>query len=374
MSTHQHFKKYNRGFSLVEIMVGMVISLLSMIIILQVFSAFEGQKRTSTSGSDAQTNGSIALFTIERDLRNAGYGFSVPEALGCTIKSYYNGAPLPAFSLQPVLITNGAGGSPDTIQMLASGKGGWSIPAKITSSLPPTAAPFDLNTTLGIEVNDLMIAFEPGVASCTILQVTNIPPGASKIDHQGGANSLWNPTGIDATNLYPPGGYTNNAMLFNLGQMIQHTYSLSTTNDLRVEEFVTASGAAATAVPLIPDIVNLQAEYGFDARVGPQTTAQVTAWDGAMIDADGNGVTGDAGDIARIYAVRIAVVARSAQQEREVDSAGVCTTTTASPTWSGGTIDISKKPGGAANPDWRCYRYKTFETVIPLRNLIWRQT
>lgn len=373
MSIQQNFKHKNRGFSIVEIMVGMVISLLSMIVILQVFSTFEGQKRTTTSGSDAQTSGAVALFTIERDLRNAGYGLGIPAALGCTINSSFNGAPQPAMTLQPVVITNGVGGSPDTIQILASGKGSWSIPVKITVDHPATATNVFISSTLGMEVNDLMIAFEPG-KDCTTFQITGIPSGNVQIHHQN--TSPYNPPG--GSNIFPPGGYGVGTMLFNLGQMIQHTYSRSiVNNDLLVAEFVTASGVAATAVPLIPDIVNLQAQYGFDTRVGVQTDAQVSAngWKDAMFDADGSGTTGDAGDIARIFAVRIAVVARSGQQEREVDPiTGACNTTAAAPTWAGGSIDISKNPDGTANANWKCYRYKTFETLIPLRNLIWRQT
>lgn len=84
-----------------------------------------------------------------------------------------------------------------------------------------------------------------------------------------------------------------------------------------------------------------------------------------MIDADASGTAGDVGDIQRIYAVRFAVVARSGLMEKPQPD-GTCATTTANPVWSGGAINLT----GLAN--WQCYRYKTFETVVPLRNLLWR--
>ena len=374
MSAQKKFMNQQHGFSMVEIMVGMVISLLSMIIILQVFTTFEGQKRTSTSGSNAQTNGSIALFTIERSLRNAGYGFSVPEALGCKINKSFNGVSS-FFSLQPVTIINGAGGTPDTITILSSGKDGWSIPSTIITDHPASAANFKVSSILGMEVNDLMIAFQPG-KDCTLFQIKNIPASDMQIQHL--PTSPYNPPG--GQNIYPPGGYNIGAQLFNLGQMVQQTYSLSNVNnDLLVTDFVTATGVASAAVSLTPDIVNLQAKYGFDTRAGPQTDARVGRWDDAMFDADNDGVTGNGGDIARIYAIKLVVVARSGQQEK-ADAAGVCNTTPAPPTWDRGTngipvnIDVSRNPDGSANANWRCFRYKTFETVIPLRNLIWRQT
>lgn len=369
MAPHQNIKYRNSGFSLVEIMVGMVISLLSVVIILQIFAAFEGQKRTTTGGSDAQTNGAIALFTIERDVSMGGYGFSIPEALGCTIKSSFNGTGA-TLSLAPVTISNGAGGLPDTVTMLASGKGSWSIPARITADHPETATNIFINSTLGMAEKDLLIAFEPG-KDCTVLQITGIPNGNVQIHHQ--STSPWNPPG--GANIYPPGGYSAGAMLFNLGQVISHSYSLDAQSNLVFADFQSASNVQVTQT-LMPDIVNLQAQYGFDRRVGTQTDAQVSAngWQDAMIDADVNGTVGNAGDIARIYAVRLAIVARSGQQEKVNPDSGVCDTTTAAPAWLDGTpIDASRHPDGTANANWKCYRYKTFETVIPLRNLIWRQ-
>ncbi|HEY5863197.1 MAG TPA: prepilin-type N-terminal cleavage/methylation domain-containing protein, partial [Casimicrobiaceae bacterium] len=43
-----------RGFTLVEILVGVVIALIAILVIYQVFSAAEGIKRNTTGTSDAQ--------------------------------------------------------------------------------------------------------------------------------------------------------------------------------------------------------------------------------------------------------------------------------------------------------------------------------
>jgi len=369
MFPHQDIKHHQSGFSLVEIMVGIGIGLVASLVILQVFTVFEGQKRSATSGSDAETNGGIGLFSIERDVRMAGYGFSVPAALGCVINSSYSGTSQPALSLTPVTITNGANGLPDTIKILYSSKGNWSVPARITVDHPPTADNFFLNTTLGIAVDDLMIAFEPG-KDCTLLQVTGIPNGNVQIHHQN--TSPWDPPG--GQNIFPASGYGPGAMLFNLGALINRTYSLDAFSNLLLSDFSSPTNTSDEQ-SLTPNIVNLQAQYGFDTRVSP-SDARVDTWSDAMIDADGSGVVGDSGDVARIYAVRVAVVARSALLEKP-KSDGTCDITTSTsankPTWSGGAIDVSKNPDGAANANWQCYRYKVFETVVPLRNLIWRE-
>ena len=62
------------GFGLVEIMVGLVIGLLTTLVIMQIFTSFEGQKRTTSGSADAQTNGAVALYSISRDVQMAGYG------------------------------------------------------------------------------------------------------------------------------------------------------------------------------------------------------------------------------------------------------------------------------------------------------------
>lgn len=375
MSSHPKIKSSNRGFSLVEIMVGMVISLLSTIIILQVFSTFEGQKRTSTSGSDAQSNGAFAIYTVERDVRMAGYGFSDPAVLGCPINRSFNGVNQPPLSLAPVVITNGVGGLSDSVNVLSSSKGSWSLPARITIAHPAQATNFFLNTTLGMAEGDMLIAYQPG-SDCTMVQITGIPNGNVQIHHQ--STSPWNPPG--GQNIFPPGGYGLGAMLFNLGAIINHTYSLDNQNNLIFSEY-NATTNVTTSQALMPEIVNLQAQYGFDTRAGAQLDAQVNTWRDVMIDADGNGIIGNAGDIARVYAVRLAIVARSAQPEKVDATSGLCNITPALPTWAydaatntSTSINISKTPvDGVAIADWQCYRYKTFETVIPLRNLIWRQ-
>jgi type IV pilus assembly protein PilW len=87
---------------------------------------------------------------------------------------------------------------------------------------------------------------------------------------------------------------------------------------------------------------------------------------------------------ANLIAVRIAAVSRSAQPEKP--SSGVvtdpCDATTTEPQWTGTPwaaalgyatrLDVS---ASVAAPDsWKCYRYRVFETTVPLRNWIWKSS
>jgi type IV pilus assembly protein PilW len=133
-------------------------------------------------------------------------------------------------------------------------------------------------------------------------------------------------------------------------------------------------------------VVNLQAQYGIDTRSAAAVLAAcpVNTGSGQCSIVDTWSDTAPA-DISRIYAVRFAVVARSGLKEKPDLATGVCNTTTSAgpdnrPRWAfdatnptGIVIDVSKNPDGTANADWRCYRYKTFETIVPLRNAIWKR-
>jgi type IV pilus assembly protein PilW len=69
----------------------------------------------------------------------------------------------------------------------------------------------------------------------------------------------------------------------------------------------------------------------------------------------------------QIVAMRFVLVARSSNMEKVNPATGVCDATTVMPVWSANnqTLDL------AANPDWRCYRYRKYEGIVPIRNMMW---
>jgi type IV pilus assembly protein PilW len=109
-------------------------------------------------------------------------------------------------------------------------------------------------------------------------------------------------------------------------------------------------------------IVQFKAQYGIDNTVGTPTGV-VNQWTAT----DPTTTTG----WSRVLALKLVVVARSGQMERPTDPVtkqiitGPCNTTTAPPSSMLGPIDVS------ADPNWQCYRYRVFETVVPIRNQLW---
>lgn len=361
-------RRLQRGASLIELMVGVVVALLATLVITQTLVFAEAQKRTTTSGSDAQVNGAVALYSLQRDLQAAGYGLTISRtALGCEIRARYNATDF-TWTLAPVLITAGANGAPDSLQVLSSDKDSYAIVAPIVTNHPRTAANFFVSSALGIADGDMMLAVPetPDAANwCSVFQVTNTNAGAgsglgnNQVLHNSGLSN-WNQAG--GQTIFPDDGYPVGSYLVNLGRFTSRTYSVSSTQRLQQADFATSNGTTATR-ELFPNIVQMRAFYGKD-----------TDADGVVDAYDNTTPTTQAG-WAQVLTVRVAIVARSAQYDRDV-------VTSANPLWDVGT---AAPVSGAATcgtsecitlkidtlTDWQHYRYKVYETTVPLRNMLW---
>jgi type IV pilus assembly protein PilW len=368
-----------RGFTLVELMVGLLIGLLASLAVTQVMVGSEGKKRTTTSGSDAQVNGALALNALQRAIQPAGYGFAaVQQSLGCTVTAVFNGSnpPVAGFptTLAPVIITQGASNGPDSIQVMASGKTSYSVPLRVVSPgyNPATAATkfkFPVATVQGVAgpyptsgavvtPGDLMLAVVNASTPCEMFQVTQTPSTTSTVDRpDDGAG--WNGAG------FPTGTYPDGSFLLNMGAMVHNTYFIGT-QSLRVTSLQIAADSTPSyvaATELFSNIVNMKAMYGKDTNA-----------DGAIDTWDNTTPTTPALWL-QVLAVRVAVVARSAQYEKEE-------VTSTNPLWDvGSAIAITGTATCGSSKclslkvdfltDWKHYRYKVFDTVIPLRNMLW---
>lgn len=338
------------GFTMVELMVGMAIGLLLVLVITQVMGVFEARNRATMGSADAQTNGGIALYTIGRDLQMAGYSLLPEESspLECaTLTSGIAGIT----DIAPLVLVNGTatGTSPDsdsiTIRYGNSLKGGAFTP--ITSA--PIGNNLTVNSNFGCKVNDVALVVNGN--ACTLTTVT----GPTDIARPPVASTPPNTTTITVQSAT---GAVSNANIACLGAWNQINYAVSNGN-------LTRNG-----VPMLAGIVNLQAQYGISSTANSN---QISQW----VDATGGTwATPSLADRNRVKALRVAVIARNDKMDSATVTSACSSTTDASPTglcaWAGNntspapTIDLS--PGDA---NWGRYRYRVFETIIPLRNVIW---
>lgn len=342
-----------RGFSLVELLVGLVIGMIGVVIMMQIFSVSEGYKRTTTGGDDAQNNGAIGLYGLQRDLRQAGQGTNsfnglVPPGaaaslIGCNVTLRagvtinanapvtINHASIPAgdANTDTLLVFHGnSNDSPEGDRIAAQ-------PAtniyRMTGFAAAASAP-------AIRVGDQVVA-HPGVrpSPCNLSVETVSAVGTSDVTVPTGAAGM------------------SNGALFNLGSAPRIVAYAVRGGELTMCDYmVNNCGGAFTAahwVPIASNVVSLRAQYGHDTTAAPMdltvdTFNQTTP-------------TTECGWV-RMRAVRLALVARSAQLEKDV-------VTPAAPSWAASAVAIDL----SSDADWQRYRYKVYETVVPLRNTAW---
>jgi type IV pilus assembly protein PilW len=362
------------GFTLIELMIGLVVSLIGTFAMLSAFALFEGQKRTTTSGNDAQQNGSFALYELERQLRSAGSGliqgkkYSLP---GCLITAYVGGSrripgsfpsPFSAFTYpvqaNPVLVASGGTSAgvvaPDTIQVIAGNPAARVFEAGVTNTLAGGNA-IVVNNSVGIYGSEYLLA-------------TNVGSGCAL----GVVASFTEPNvfNLDPTTL-PAGGMAGASYVFDLG--LEPALSLygvdtkTTPNSLDRYDML-----AASLTPIADGIVQLKALYGVDdgANGGVAGDDVIDEWVAPTIGTEWgidkltSGTPAAILNISQIKAIRVAVVAQSELPERANTYTGPTSLTlfgdleTTCPTCVF-TVSIGSQ-----------FRYKAYETTIPIRNAL----
>ena len=325
------------GFSLVEIMVGIVIGMFAIIVMLQTFSLFEERKRTTTGGSDAMSEGVMALYALQRDIRQAGYGVSALDILNCPVTLSGVSIPLAPVTINPptaIVPRTGIDANTDTLLVIYGNSEGQPQGRSDLTALPlPAAANYHVQ--LG--------------SPCTLLS----PP-----------------------NTAPP--LPTSGTLYDLGPSPRVlAYAVRSGNLTRCDYLAQDCRDVANYAPVANNIVSLRAQYGHDYTTpnplpagstpgvadpvtGNFPAYRVDSYDQTQAQDLPAGATA-ACKWARTGAIRLALVARSALFEKE-------TVTTVAPVWDGSDgapIDLSATDG------WGNYRYKVFQAVVPLRNVTW---
>jgi type IV pilus assembly protein PilW len=347
------------GFSLIELMVGLIVGLLATLVIMQVFSTFEGNKRTTSGNSDAQTSGSIALMNIQRDVQNAGFGLPIPNvdkgnnALNCAVIADYdpdnNAATNNSTNLFPIVIQNGAAATDsDTIIVRYSTNApGGGVPIEIVSNAnATTAVGMVLSNNIGCNNNDIALITNGNACRMTTIADANGTPDTKINIRLNALTPAGNPLSIGAK-------------LTCMGNWQNYTYTV-VNNELR-----------RNGVPIIGDVVNMQAQYGISAT--PDSN-QVSEWVNAEgVWAAAAGTTPTTPTVAnrnRIKAIRVAVVVRNGLLEKNV------VTTAAPVAWTPLAAPVPS-PAPVINltntPQWNQYRYRVFNTIFPIRNMLWNR-
>lgn len=349
-----------RGASLLELLVGIVISMLTVLVITQVFLNSEAQRRNPAAGADAQINGILALDAVQRDVRQSGYGLSGGLWIGaCTTSPATGGAVgLAELPLAPFVIHAGANAPSDSIEVLSSGKIDAALQIKLAQSHPGGGSALVVPAAMGIETGDWLIVATQNGTACDAFQAQSV--------------STASPWGIMPAASVP--AYQEGSLLSNMGAApIRRRWSIagSSASEFSLQLTDLATGAAVPASSdAYPGVVLLRALYAKDS----DGNAQVDTYDAAA--------PASRAEWSQVLGMRLALVVRSPQRSKEPVTAtalqwdlGQATVAGSSACASEATHRCLSLPltHTAANgsDEWKHYRYRMYESMIPLRNLIW---
>jgi type IV pilus assembly protein PilW len=402
------------GAGMVETMIGILIGLLVVLVVYNLLSVAEGYKRMTAGVSDAQITGLLSQFLASRDAGNGGNGISLaaPDLVNCTDTT-----------LRPVPVRITAGASPiDSDSFISMHSGAprvlWPVPLLNGTSTPSLGDPFEVQSPNGFSAPDgtsvptvakpYRVIVIDGTGNCQLVKVTGVssPPALAT----GGVTLTF-----DATTI-PSGTFTGGAAAAAPAKvLILGPDGLA--NRIRYEVFNTTTNTNCTAsnapgcqlvttnllppagsrTPIAQNVVLMKAQYGVDTN----NDDRIDCW----TPADNSNACGDGRDysdisdpatfpfvedLQRIMAVRIGVIVRS-DEPALLDPA--TTTTVATPrdivlfdcsTHDGACQGRVVVPAGIAasfgspvcTPYLICdgWRYRSYDTVIPLRNSIFNAT
>lgn len=379
------------GFSLVELMVGILISIICTLGMMAAFAAFESQKRTTTSGSDAQQNGSFAAVALEREIRTAGSALVQGKnygVWGCVITAWSGSnkrlplttalaAPFANWPkktlVTPVLIASGGATAPDVIGVIRGNASQRTFKSNITSTTTSTVI---VDNAFGFLNNDYVLVSDKS-GSCSLGKATNVVVGS-------GTGTLTLGAADSPTNGFQ-GAYSGAGYLMDWGSdPAINLYGVdTTTNSLVVYDLLqrTATGATpVAATPVADSVVNMKTLYGVDdgANGGVANDGNIDEWvqpNGTWaitaLAPDPDTTTADALR-AQILAIRVAVVVQSRQLERAAPATAASVQGAAYIGYTGATTMVLFKDQ-ATKLQYTIttlpqYRYKAYDMTIPVRN------
>lgn len=344
------FLRHGSGFSMVELLVATLVTLIGLVVITQVFAVYEGWKRTTTGVAQTQEAGLLGAFAIEQDLRNAGFGLIGVDCV--SIRNHHSLAPnnrvlLPA---KPLTITReGTKPANDRIDILYSTSAFANVEVQLQYAIDNSASKLYVNNDLGFVTGDLILIGADG-ADCSILQfsgkdraaeVSLLPNVTSSgnarlLPHVPGVTTPWNPP--EGTNSFLTSKYAAGARVLNLGQLVSHSYYVRD-NTLRMDEIGFDDGSVTT-YDLVPGVVGLRAQcLPATTPCNDQTTA-----------------------------VRFGLIVKSGNQEKDKviqQEVSIVDGKASIAFWPGDSL--------ALGDEELRYRYRIFQTVVPLKNIIWNK-
>ncbi len=341
-------RRRQRGLSLIELMVGIVVSLLVSLAAAGSAMMFTASQRQGIGTGGASINTVSVMNGIKADASLAGLGFFDNSATLCTTLNLAVAGTVISDDAAFTPLQATREGNHDRLNLLYATliEAGTSV---LLDSVSDTSSA-DLRSLLPTSAGQAVLLSPENGGRCTVRSVTAVAAStatepqrlafAAGGTHNGGA--------FTTAETYP-----TRAKVTMLGAVRWNRYRVDSAGQLLLER-----PAEGGSVVLLRDVVAFRVQYGVSAT-GAATDTSLTGW----VDATGAFATVGAANIDRVRAVRIGVLVRSPQREKAA-SDGTCSATTTEPALFGTT------PDAYADASWKCFRYRTSTIIVPLRNYV----
>jgi type IV pilus assembly protein PilW len=346
-----------RGLSIIELMVSIVVALLVGLAATGSAITFTASQRVGIGSGGIAVNSATMLSSLKDDVAAAGLGFFGGSQFLCNRIN---------LSMNTTMLMNGASFSPLQVTRTAAGDTvdvfyGDRVEAGASVGLAPgvTAAAAATRSFLPWATTDdtvLLAPTVPGAAAtpCTVRTATNSVAAAAGTPQQlsfaggGKHNKL-----AFTTN---PLASANYAATY-LGDLVWSRYRVDATGNLIVERPLTGDSAI-----IARNVISFRVEYGVAAAAagGAPINTTLEQW----VAPAGAFAALSANNLPRVRALRIGLVVRSPQRERPDPVLGCRATDAAVASAFDPLLDIPTAT------DWRCFRYRSTQVVVPLRNIV----
>ena len=397
--------KHQKGFTLTEVMVAVAIGLISSVVI---FKAMQSSNviNTAVGGSaDSTTNGQIALYSMERDIRMAGYGLNEQSAVGCRVRYTNSNLTLPTD-----IVNNNAIMAPVSLSVI----NGSNIQTLTDASNNPmlrvayAGSKFVANSRLTRDFNGGNQALaltnqygftDPGtvllltgpaaptasMTPCMTRQVTDIDTSGTDILIQASpAFPLNNAAGVAMTN-----SLDIEYKVFSIGSLAAANLSVPANipnwNEYRVNRAnATLEVRNLFTTTNYTTVASNIADMYVDYLLADGTVQASNAKTQTLKDSTTNDLSVSSG-WNNIVGIRVALLSRGSAPDYSQGS--ICkteptnaktvtppTSPTLQPNFlnNAGNLVAPFVLNTTINPNAHCYRYKVHQSVIMMRNMTWR--
>lgn len=374
-------RRRTRGFSIVELMVAVALSLILTLAVTTVLMRNEGSSRNTLAVNDINQSGAYGAYMLDNAVRSAGSGYASrrTETVGCRLNAVRSSAtilprtaawpaPFAGFTqdvrLAPVLIGKGqsAAGS-DIIAVMRGNAGIGETPLEVLG----VGSSLGLRNTIGLAANQLLLLAWGG-QECLLLQVGEPDPiyPTMPVTGSGSYHNSTDPRGfadfdesatvaVNLGNAGAAGGTPTSAPQFTL-------YGVGANRTLFALDMLAVTDGGVPQ-PIVEGVVEMRALYGvdsdddgtLDAWVDPGVAPFDTA---SLLDGSSDAQE----NLNRIVALRIGLVLRTARAEREVVAPASLVLFADLPAALRQTRTLSTAE--------RNFRHRTTDVTVPLRNVL----